>query len=187
MGPGSYHEVLNVTRKGPLTILGITHNPADYTANLVHVWNSSYINQTTQTSSQDNADAVVLTVSPNRAASLVGSGPLGAPLQPEFGCSDFKMYNIDVANRAVSAKRGGVATSCRCAFMPLMRIADRRRRSTGSSTRPLTLDRPPRCSWHTPTPASTAALLRATRTPSTWGVMAAPFSSGVKYAAPPTT
>ena len=49
---------------------------------------------------QDNADAVVLTVSPNRAASLIGVGPAGAPLQPEFGNVDFRLYNIDVANRA---------------------------------------------------------------------------------------
>jgi hypothetical protein len=49
---------------------------------------------------QDNADAVVLTVSPNRAASLIGIGPAGAPLQPEFGCTDFRLYNVDVANRA---------------------------------------------------------------------------------------
>lgn len=81
----------------------MTPNPDDYTQNTVYLWNSSYINQTTQTASQDNADAVVLTVSPNRAASLVGSGPLGAPLQPDFGCVDFRLYNVGVANRAVSA------------------------------------------------------------------------------------
>ena len=82
---------------------GITSKPNSYASNTVHLWNSSYINQTAQTVTQDNADAVVLTVSPNRAASLVGSGPTGAPLQDEFGNVDFKMYNIDVANRAVSS------------------------------------------------------------------------------------
>ena len=71
--------------------------------NTVRLWDTSYINQTTQTKDQDNADAVVLTVSPNRAASLVGSGPLGAPLQPTFGNTDFRLYNIDVANRAVGS------------------------------------------------------------------------------------
>lgn len=49
VGAGSYHEVVNVTRSGPLTILGVTENPNDYTANQVYLWNSSYINQTTQT------------------------------------------------------------------------------------------------------------------------------------------
>ncbi|KAF7970318.1 hypothetical protein HWV62_24392 [Athelia sp. TMB] len=103
VGPGSYHEVVNVTRAGPLTLLrekGITSKPNSYASNTVHLWNSSYINQTAQTATQDNADAVVLTISPNRAASLVGSGPTGAPMQSEFGNVDFKMYNIDVANRA---------------------------------------------------------------------------------------
>ncbi|PWN47469.1 pectin lyase-like protein [Violaceomyces palustris] len=100
IGPGNYHEVVNVTRKGPTTLLGITSDPDDYRRNQVHVWNSSYINQATQVAGQDNADASVLTVSPNRAASLVGSGPSGAPLQPEFGCVDFRTYNIDFANRA---------------------------------------------------------------------------------------
>ncbi|GHJ83824.1 hypothetical protein NliqN6_0226 [Naganishia liquefaciens] len=100
VGEGNYHEVVNVTRRGPLTIMGMTEDPQDYKKNLVKLWYSSFINQTTQTSSQDNADAVVLTVSPNRAASLIGVGPAGAPLQPEFGNVDFRLYNVDVANRA---------------------------------------------------------------------------------------
>lgn len=81
---------------------GITEHPEKWEMNQVNLWNSSYINQTSQTAGQDNADAVVLTVSPNRAASLVGSGPLGAPLQSQFGNVDFKAYNLNVANRAVS-------------------------------------------------------------------------------------
>lgn len=85
-----------------LCFQGVTEDPRDYKKNLVKLWASSYINQTTQIPSpvQDNADAVVLTVSPNRAASLIGIGPAGAPLQPEFGCTDFRLYNVDVANRA---------------------------------------------------------------------------------------
>jgi hypothetical protein len=81
---------------------GVTNDPQDYKKNLVKLWSSSYINQTTQIPSpvQDNADAVVLTISPNRAASLIGIGPAGAPLQPELGCTDFRLYNVDVANRA---------------------------------------------------------------------------------------
>ncbi|KAI5453717.1 hypothetical protein NCC49_005533 [Naganishia albida] len=100
VGPGNYHEVVNITRKGPLTVMGITDDPMDYTKNQVKLWSSSFINQSTQTTSQDNADAVTLTISPNRKASLIGVGPAGAPLQPEFGNRDAKFYNLDVANRA---------------------------------------------------------------------------------------
>ncbi|KAL7408821.1 carbohydrate esterase family 8 protein [Mrakia frigida] len=106
---GSYHEVIKITRKGPLTLLGVTQGPGNFKNNLVQIWNSSFVNQTTQTTAQDNADASVLTISPNRNASLVGSGPTGAPFQPEFGSIDFKAYNIDVANRAALAQTGPAA------------------------------------------------------------------------------
>jgi hypothetical protein len=81
---------------------GVTSDPYDWRSNQVYVWNSSFINQTTQAVGEDNADAMVLTVSPNRNASLIGAGPAGAPLQPEFGNVDFRVYNVDFANRAVS-------------------------------------------------------------------------------------
>ncbi|KAL7424629.1 hypothetical protein Q5752_000313 [Cryptotrichosporon argae] len=105
VGPGSYHEVVNVTRPGPLVILGMTANASSHVHNTVSLWNSSYINQTTQTAAQDNADAVVLTVSPSRNASRAASGTLGPAVLPAsagypFGSVDFKMYNVDVANRA---------------------------------------------------------------------------------------
>lgn len=83
-------------------IQGVTSDPYNWRNNQVHVWNSSFINQTTQAVGEDNADAMVLTVSPNRNASLIGAGPAGAPLQPEFGNVDFRVYNVDFANRAVS-------------------------------------------------------------------------------------
>ncbi|KAH8088261.1 pectin lyase fold/virulence factor [Filobasidium floriforme] len=105
IGPGNYHEVINVTRQGPLTLLGVTSDPYDWRNNQVHVWNSSFINQTTQAVGEDNADAMVLTVSPNRNASLIGAGPAGAPLQPEFGNIDFRVYNLDFANRATVGGR----------------------------------------------------------------------------------
>ena len=50
----------------------------------------------------DDAQSAVLTVSPSFNASLIGAGPTGAPLQPLFGNTDFKAYNIDFQNRAVS-------------------------------------------------------------------------------------
>jgi hypothetical protein len=65
----------------------------------------------------------VLTVAPDDAGALIvclsqsstfydedcidmtaqGAGPTGAPLQPLFGNVDFKAYNIDFQNRAVSS------------------------------------------------------------------------------------
>jgi len=50
----------------------------------------------------DDAESAVLLVAPSLNASLIGAGPTGAPLQPLFGTTDFKAYNIDFQNRAVS-------------------------------------------------------------------------------------
>lgn len=50
----------------------------------------------------DDAQSAVLTVAPSFPAALIGAGPTGAPLQPLFGNVDFKAYNIDFQNRAVS-------------------------------------------------------------------------------------
>ena len=49
----------------------------------------------------DDAQSAVLLVAPSFNASLIGAGPTGAPLQPLFGNTDFKAYNIDFENRAV--------------------------------------------------------------------------------------
>ena len=49
----------------------------------------------------DDAQSAVLLVAPSFNASLIGAGPIGAPLQPLFGNADFKAYNIDFENRAV--------------------------------------------------------------------------------------
>ncbi|KAJ7886007.1 pectin lyase fold/virulence factor [Mycena leptocephala] len=82
---GTYQEAVNVSRKGPTTLLGQTDHPAAYAQNLVTIFNTTFINQTTQIASiQDNADSAVLT---------------------EFGCTDFKAYNINFENRAAN---GGV-------------------------------------------------------------------------------
>ena len=53
----------------------------------------------------DDAQSAVLLVAPSFNASLIGAGPTGAPLQPLFGNSDFKVYNIDFENRAVRVSR----------------------------------------------------------------------------------
>ncbi|KAJ7623662.1 pectin lyase fold/virulence factor [Roridomyces roridus] len=102
---GTYQEAVNVTRKGPTTLLGRTDHPASFAQNLVTIFNTTYINQTTQNASiQDNADSAVLTVAPNKYAAWTGAGYYGGtpvPIPDEFGCTDFKAYNINFENRAV--------------------------------------------------------------------------------------
>ncbi|KAL0576318.1 hypothetical protein V5O48_005667 [Marasmius crinis-equi] len=109
---GVYHENVNVTRTGPLTLLGQLpatlstsvsepfFDPLNITSasqNLVQIFDTRFVE--TQ-GVQDDADSAVLSVAPNRAGALIGAGPTGAPLQPDFGCVDFKAYNIDFQNRA---------------------------------------------------------------------------------------
>ncbi|PPQ88402.1 hypothetical protein CVT25_011281 [Psilocybe cyanescens] len=108
---GEYQEVVNVTRKGPLTLLGqlpldalltIDHPFADpsktpFNQNLVKIWNNQFVH-----TGMDDAQSAVLLVAPSFNASLIGAGPTGAPLQPLFGNVDFKAYNIDFENRAAN-------------------------------------------------------------------------------------
>ncbi|KAF9032134.1 carbohydrate esterase family 8 protein [Hymenopellis radicata] len=104
---GSYHETVNITRSGPLTLLGELPPSALTTGgvglnngsalNLVEVWGTQYVQ-----TGMDDADSAVLTVAPSRAGALIGAGPTGAPLQPEFGNVDFKAYNINFANKAAN-------------------------------------------------------------------------------------
>lgn len=109
---GTYHESVNVSRKGPTTLLGATvsPHPVDYSNNLVTVFNTLFVNQSTQqTDLQDNADSAVLTVAPNKYAAWTGQGYFGATPQPipnEFGTSDFRAYNINFENRAANASVG---------------------------------------------------------------------------------
>jgi hypothetical protein len=42
-------------------------------------------------------------VAPSWKAALIGSGPTGAPLQPQFGSPDFKAYNMNFSNLVVRA------------------------------------------------------------------------------------
>jgi hypothetical protein len=107
IGAGEYHETVNITRRGPLTLLG--QLPADKTPtspfyseppfpdNLVQVWDNKFVQ-----TGMDDAESAVLLVAPSFNASLIGAGPTGAPLQPLFGNTNFKAYNIDFQNRAVS-------------------------------------------------------------------------------------
>jgi hypothetical protein len=65
--------------------------------NLVKIWNNQFVQ-----TGFDDATSAVLLVAPSFNASLIGAGPTGAPLQPLFGNVDFRAYNIDFENRAVS-------------------------------------------------------------------------------------
>lgn len=97
--PGTYNEQLNITRQGPLTLLGVTSSPNDRTKNEVDVvWHNA--TGTPQTGSYDNAYTSVLTVAPTLEASFTGSGPTGYPVPADtpFGNVDFRVYNLNFIN-----------------------------------------------------------------------------------------
>ncbi|OJJ07733.1 hypothetical protein ASPVEDRAFT_46967 [Aspergillus versicolor CBS 583.65] len=94
---GTYTEQLNVTRSGPLTLLGETNTPHNASANSVQVhWAAA----TSQGIYTDNVYTSVLIVAPTLNASLTGYGPAGLPVPDgtPFGCRDFRTYNIDFRN-----------------------------------------------------------------------------------------
>ncbi|KZT28756.1 carbohydrate esterase family 8 protein [Neolentinus lepideus HHB14362 ss-1] len=106
IGEGVYHETVNVSRQAPLTMLGQLSTETAFvpagntsTRNLVQIWNNDWV--VTQ-GVEDDAQSAVLVVSPSFNASLVGAGPTGAPLQPLFGNTDFRAYNIDFQNLAAN-------------------------------------------------------------------------------------
>jgi len=103
--PGMYIEQLNVTRSAPLTILGQTTTPNEQGNNTVTVYWASANSNGRFT---DNAFTSVLTVAPNLAASLTGSGNTGYPVPADtpFGCIDFRVYNIDFRNVATEISAG---------------------------------------------------------------------------------
>ncbi|KAF8073470.1 carbohydrate esterase family 8 protein [Lyophyllum atratum] len=109
---GKYHETIDVTRSGALTLLGqlpssalasVLHPKFPLNAapspisNLVHIFDTNFVQ-----TGMDDAQSAVLIVAPSFNASLIGAGPTGAPLQPLSGSSDFRAYNIDWANRAAN-------------------------------------------------------------------------------------
>lgn len=97
--PGVYTEHVNVTRAGPLTLLGATSAPGDRARNGVTVlWRAA--TGTKATGSGDNAFTAALTVAPTVEASLTGTGPTGygVPAGTPFGNADFRAYNVDFVN-----------------------------------------------------------------------------------------
>ncbi|WPH00664.1 carbohydrate esterase family 8 protein [Acrodontium crateriforme] len=96
--PGNYTEQVNVTRSGPLTLIGQSALPTNASANVVNIlWSSATGNAE---NSFDNAFTSTLTVAPTLNASLTGSGPTGnnVPMGTPFGNQDFRVYNVNFIN-----------------------------------------------------------------------------------------
>lgn len=95
---GTYTEQVNITRSGPITLLGQTTSPKDATRNRVRItWSAG---NRDSTGSVDNVFSSVLVVAPTLEASLTGSGPTGYPVPADtpFGNKDFRVYNVDFDN-----------------------------------------------------------------------------------------
>ncbi|KAL2842375.1 pectin lyase fold/virulence factor [Aspergillus pseudoustus] len=96
---GEYTEQLNVTRPGPVTLLGETSHLTDASKNQVTItW--AQANQDSTGQSVDNVFSSVLVVAPTLESSYTGSGTTGyaVPEDTPFGNSDFRVYNIDFTN-----------------------------------------------------------------------------------------
>lgn len=96
---GTYTEQVNVTRPGPVTLLGQTDHVTDASKNQVTI-NWAQANHDSTGQSVDNVFGSVLTVAPTLNASYTGSGPTGFPVPEDtpFGSVDFRAYNIDFTN-----------------------------------------------------------------------------------------
>ncbi|ORY64824.1 pectinesterase [Pseudomassariella vexata] len=128
IAPGNYTEQLNVTRPGPLTLLGQSDDPyrgisygasvssdTDRRNGVQVLWAAANTDSTGQL--MDNANTSVLTVAPTWNASLTGSGPTGFPVPADtpFGSSDFRAYNIDFRN-VYSLQAAGPALAVNVAY-----------------------------------------------------------------------
>ena len=92
--PGNYTEQVNITRIGPLYLLGQTANIKSQANNTVNViWQAI-------PGTGDNAFTATLTVAPNLNADLTGSGPTGFAVPPgtPFGNTDSRAYNLNFIN-----------------------------------------------------------------------------------------
>ncbi|KAI0487634.1 carbohydrate esterase family 8 protein [Xylaria cf. heliscus] len=116
IAPGIYTEQLNVTRQGPLTLLGVSDRPWRGDSYAKINYNSTSQNDVQIYWNSANHDAIfpdnvytgVLTVGPNLNATLTGSGPTGFPVPDDtpFGCTDFRAYNIDFRNEYAPRSSG---------------------------------------------------------------------------------
>ena len=97
--PGDYTEQVNVTRPGPLTLLGQTSHPNDASKNIVNIiWHNA--TGTPETGTYDNLYTSVLTIAPTLNSSATGAGPTGNPVPAgtPFGNKDFRTYNLNFIN-----------------------------------------------------------------------------------------
>ncbi|KAF2432827.1 pectin methylesterase [Tothia fuscella] len=109
--PGTYREQVNITRPGPLTLLGSTSNPNTHTSNTVTIiWKAS---EGSGGKGGDNAFTSTLTVAPNLDAALTGAGPTGHAVSKAtpFGNTDFRAYNINFSNEGHSGPSLAVSIS----------------------------------------------------------------------------
>ncbi|CAN8100158.1 unnamed protein product [Discula destructiva] len=118
IGAGTYVEQLNVTRSGPLYLLGQSNLPSQrktYAADVSYnktvqndvqiYWNQANVGGTLFS---DNVYTGVLTIGPTLNATLTGSGTTGFAVPPDtpFGTVDFRAYNIDFRNEYVPYSDG---------------------------------------------------------------------------------
>ena len=97
--PGQYTEQVNVTRPGPLYLLGQTKDAESLARNTVEImWHNA--TGTATTGSYDNAYTSTLTIAPTFNSSTTGSGPTGNPVPEDtpFGNFDFRAYNLNFTN-----------------------------------------------------------------------------------------
>lgn len=97
--PGQYTEQVNVTRPGPLYLLGQTKDAESLARNTVEImWHNA--TGTATTGSYDNAYTSTLTIAPTFNSSTTGSGPTGNPVPGDtpFGNFDFRAYNLNFTN-----------------------------------------------------------------------------------------
>ncbi|CAK4032780.1 pectin methylesterase [Lecanosticta acicola] len=97
--PGNYTEQVNVSRSGPLTLLGQTSHPNNASYNTVNIiWHNATGTATTGT--YDNAYTSTLSIAPTLNSSLTGSGPTGNPVPAgtPFGNENFRAYNLNFIN-----------------------------------------------------------------------------------------
>ena len=96
---GNYTEQVNVTRPGPVYLLGQTKSANDQTKNTVNIiWRNATGAEVNST--LDNAYTSTLTVAPTFNASYTGSGSTGNPVPADtpFGNADFRAYNLNIIN-----------------------------------------------------------------------------------------
>ncbi|KAK5131084.1 hypothetical protein LTR08_001302 [Meristemomyces frigidus] len=96
---GNYTEQVNITRQGPLTLLGQTTYPNDAAKNSVNIiWHNATGGATGNT--YDNAYTSTLTIAPTFNSSTTGSGPSGNPVPAgtPFGNTNFRTYNLNFIN-----------------------------------------------------------------------------------------